>query len=1130
MKYLRTLIAFSIVKLSTALNDADIQVEIEYVSPRVLFALLLILATGSIVRLLFSRIPHMPCPLGLIALGFFYGWLTQNSDAAKMFTDVSDIHPRMLLLLFLPALNFRTAYTMDGYTFFRIFWQILLVGVPGFLISSVVTAFILMILFDNHYAWDWNASFLFGAITSTTFCHDVVTMLRNFDQSKPLVTLLEGEHLLGDATALGVFYYIISPRIRAAEGENWTFLTFVNQYWALGLLCGWIGGQLTFTLCQRFMTDATRKTIVILSVSYITFFVAEELIWSCGVLQVSLLGIFVGFLKTGFDEKMESTLKHTWESVCQFSETFVFVIIGISIMRNAVHKILLKDFLRALFTYIVCNTSRAVMYVVLLPVLQHIGYGFSFRDAIIAVLGSQYGILSILLSLMVKIQLGYESFGLGYTIDITVMMMLKFIINGVLAHQFLKVLGFLNVSQAKKVNMSNVIRILGDAQRRVLSALLYEKFLAGAKWKTVEQATRIKNPYTLGRKDGVVDEFAQGVKDATTCPRCLEQSLPDLPNEEEVEEMIKEAEIRLLKSKMASYRRQFENGMLSSKGASILVAAANDAMNKGELSVDVNTLAASWELKGFYKKLKYIFVQLRKFTKCPNYSDEYVGYRWQEIFFNIATHQIFNLCIYFVVFINAVPIILQITRKPPRGFEEAKTYAFINTAFVVIYFTQIFIKMLAFGFIQFLHCHWNKVTALIKLISLADLSIDYVSNFVSPTDPTITLVAFVFLVLRFLHFQSPLRAAVSSFSMIINNYINRKLCQTFELQKCFINGEEEVLEMLKQMVYHQHVADQIKEKLEKNCSQMEQRMGKILRETPDVEITVYTRQVAVSTLKHLKEAIEKLKTRGMLDELEFENLNKVLEMKLSHITTHFEMIAMSDYPTLLRAIPWISGNEELAIAVEAQSEIKRFNCIEPILNPGPLNKFYVILLGSVKIQYKPSHRIINDLKQYGMVPRIDFFRNLDFSEQQEHTIPAGNVIGEMSLVTDGVYDATVSCVAPVEAYNAKTTLARLERAFILDLKLVERFRVTKLVKDVLLINGMARDELGGEIFTGPCYITRTVHKLEVHYSSSSDKADSVPSMLFVIPEEGISKEQIMQQSTSTSAKYQHFPHRTHQSH
>ncbi|XP_063244870.1 sodium/hydrogen exchanger 10-like isoform X10 [Bacillus rossius redtenbacheri] len=1093
MKYLRTLIAFSIVKLSTALNDADIQVEIEYVSPRVLFALLLILATGSIVRLLFSRIPHMPCPLGLIALGFFYGWLTQNSDAAKMFTDVSDIHPRMLLLLFLPALNFRTAYTMDGYTFFRIFWQILLVGVPGFLISSVVTAFILMILFDNHYAWDWNASFLFGAITSTTFCHDVVTMLRNFDQSKPLVTLLEGEHLLGDATALGVFYYIISPRIRAAEGENWTFLTFVNQYWALGLLCGWIGGQLTFTLCQRFMTDATRKTIVILSVSYITFFVAEELIWSCGVLQVSLLGIFVGFLKTGFDEKMESTLKHTWESVCQFSETFVFVIIGISIMRNAVHKILLKDFLRALFTYIVCNTSRAVMYVVLLPVLQHIGYGFSFRDAIIAVLGSQYGILSILLSLMVKIQLGYESFGLGYTIDITVMMMLKFIINGVLAHQFLKVLGFLNVSQAKKVNMSNVIRILGDAQRRVLSALLYEKFLAGAKWKTVEQATRIKNPYTLGRKDGVVDEFAQGVKDATTCPRCLEQSLPDLPNEEEVEEMIKEAEIRLLKSKMASYRRQFENGMLSSKGASILVAAANDAMNKGELSVDVNTLAASWELKGFYKKLKYIFVQLRKFTKCPNYSDEYVGYRWQEIFFNIATHQIFNLCIYFVVFINAVPIILQITRKPPRGFEEAKTYAFINTAFVVIYFTQIFIKMLAFGFIQFLHCHWNKVTALIKLISLADLSIDYVSNFVSPTDPTITLVAFVFLVLRFLHFQSPLRAAVSSFSMIINNYINRKLCQTFELQKCFINGEEEVLEMLKQMVYHQHVADQIKEKLEKNCSQMEQRMG-------------------------------------MLDELEFENLNKVLEMKLSHITTHFEMIAMSDYPTLLRAIPWISGNEELAIAVEAQSEIKRFNCIEPILNPGPLNKFYVILLGSVKIQYKPSHRIINDLKQYGMVPRIDFFRNLDFSEQQEHTIPAGNVIGEMSLVTDGVYDATVSCVAPVEAYNAKTTLARLERAFILDLKLVERFRVTKLVKDVLLINGMARDELGGEIFTGPCYITRTVHKLEVHYSSSSDKADSVPSMLFVIPEEGISKEQIMQQSTSTSAKYQHFPHRTHQSH
>ncbi|XP_063244861.1 sodium/hydrogen exchanger 10-like isoform X4 [Bacillus rossius redtenbacheri] len=1121
MKYLRILILLLLVNLSSALTNGTENlltiVNDEY--SRIWYPLLLMLAAGIVVRMGLSQILHLPFPLGLMFLGFFIGWLTKRIQPPKIFDYVNYIHPKILLLLFLPVLNFKTAYEMDGHTFFRIFWQIFIVGLPGFIFSSMITAFISMVLFQSYY-WQWTKAFMFGVIASTTFCHDVVMMLRDFDQSNPLVTLLEGENLLGDATALAVFYTIIAKRQIVLFNKlgllYWDMLFFVIHYCVNGILIGCVCGQLTFTLCQRAMTDITWKIIMILSVSYITFFLAEEIIGTCGVVQVSLLGIFMGFLKSAFNDKLASTLKLTWESLYIFTETIAFVVIGILVMDATFDVIETQDILRGFFTYILCNTSRAVMYMVLLPVLQPIGYGLSFRDAVIAVLGSQYGILGVILSLMVMLQMGHEKMGLEFTIDITIMMMLKFIINGFLAPHFLRELGLLDISQTKKANMSNVIRLLGDAQRRLLSALLYEKFLAGAKWKTVEQATRIKNPYTLGRKDGVVDEFAQGVKDATTCPRCLEQSLPDVPSEEEVEEMIKEAEIRLLKTKMASYRRQFENGMLSSEGANILIAAVNDALNKGEMSVDVNTLAAGWELRAFDKNLSHFLAKLRKFIECHQYSAENLEHGWRKILYNIATNKIFDICINMVIFVNAMPIILQITLELPRGYPESKTFAVINSAFFVIYFMEFIIKMLAFGFVQFLQCHWNKVTVLIKLISLVDLIIDYVSNFLNPTDPTVALVAWVFLLLRFLHFQSPLRAIISLCSSISDRYVSRKLCQNFELQKCFINGEEEVLEMLKEMVYHRHVADHIKAKIENNLSTMEKRMGKILLETPDIEITVFTRQVAVSTLKHLKEAILKQYTRGMLDELEFKNLNRVMEMRLSHITTHYEMITMSDYPTLLRGVPWISGNEELAIAME-------------------------------------------DLKAYGSVPRIDYFRHLDFSIQQEHTIPAGNLIGEMALVTDGVYDATVSCVTPVEmyevpkesieitptvehkiwnsvatrlaplilqsapiyvAYNTKAALARLERSFIINLKLIKRFRVTKLVKDVLLINGMARDELGGEIFIGPYYIPRTVHKLEVHYPSSPEKVDNVPSILFIIPEDEIGKDEIMQQISSASTEHQ----------
>ena len=118
--------------------------------------------------------------------------------------------PHMVILVFLPALIFESAFNADYYTFKRQFFKIFLLAGPVLLACTFSTAAVMLYGFRFDLAgFDFWSCCLFGAIISATDPVAVVALLKELGVSKRISTLIEGESLMNDGTAYVVFLILL---------------------------------------------------------------------------------------------------------------------------------------------------------------------------------------------------------------------------------------------------------------------------------------------------------------------------------------------------------------------------------------------------------------------------------------------------------------------------------------------------------------------------------------------------------------------------------------------------------------------------------------------------------------------------------------------------------------------------------------------------------------------------------------------------------------------------------------------------------------------------------------------------------------------------------------------------------
>lgn len=255
------------------------------------------------------KIPYTPLLLLLgILWGAFAGSLWEIGESAEF---VGDINPHLILLIFLPALVYESSSSTDWHTFKRELGQVLVLAVPGVVVSAGLTAVAFMYILNYREEFGWADALTLGGILAATDPVAVVSLLKELGASKTLATLIEGESLLNDGVAMVMF----TVTFAIATGEEVTVWDVVVKFTRMslgGIVLGLAFGVAISVWIRRVFNDTILERTLTFLVVYVVFFLSEgtELHVS-GILALVTLGLYMSaWGKTSIDVATEDEVHH----------------------------------------------------------------------------------------------------------------------------------------------------------------------------------------------------------------------------------------------------------------------------------------------------------------------------------------------------------------------------------------------------------------------------------------------------------------------------------------------------------------------------------------------------------------------------------------------------------------------------------------------------------------------------------------------------------------------------------------------------------------------------------------------------------------------------------------------------
>jgi CPA1 family monovalent cation:H+ antiporter len=238
-----------------------------------------------------------------------------------------ELDPELVLVIFLPPLLYASAFFANLADLRANLRPITLAAVGLVLATMVVVAVVAHSLVDG---MSWPAAFALGAIVGPTDPVAAAAIARRLGVPRRLVSILEGESLINDATAL-VAYNIA---LRAATGAaafslldaGWAFVWKASGGIALGLAVGWV----IVWIRARLDDPLIENTIGLLS-AYAAYVPAEHLDLSA-VLAAVTVGCYVGWQAPRIASPATRLQGFgMWELLQFLLNAFLFVLIGLQL-------------------------------------------------------------------------------------------------------------------------------------------------------------------------------------------------------------------------------------------------------------------------------------------------------------------------------------------------------------------------------------------------------------------------------------------------------------------------------------------------------------------------------------------------------------------------------------------------------------------------------------------------------------------------------------------------------------------------------------------------------------------------------------------------------------------------------
>ena len=259
----------------------------------------------------------IPAPVVLVVAGLAIGFV-------PFVPDVS-LQPDLVLLGLLPLLVFDTALTSSP-TAFRRDWRS--IGTLAVLLVAVTAVAVALVA---HWVahLSWAMSFVLGTAVGPTDAAAATSVARRLRLPRRIVTLLDGEALFNDATALVLYGAAVTAATSgqfSVAGTAADILYAVVVGAAIGLFVGVVGRWMLNRI-----DDPPIEIAGSILLAYLSYLPAEE-IHASGVLAAVTAGLYLGWHRSGSAASARSRLqfKAFWETLVFLVNAALFILVGLS--------------------------------------------------------------------------------------------------------------------------------------------------------------------------------------------------------------------------------------------------------------------------------------------------------------------------------------------------------------------------------------------------------------------------------------------------------------------------------------------------------------------------------------------------------------------------------------------------------------------------------------------------------------------------------------------------------------------------------------------------------------------------------------------------------------------------------
>eukprot|EP01064_Diplonema_japonicum_P007170 TRINITY_DN14872_c0_g1_i1.p1 TRINITY_DN14872_c0_g1~~TRINITY_DN14872_c0_g1_i1.p1 ORF type:complete len:1329 (+),score=259.85 TRINITY_DN14872_c0_g1_i1:94-3987(+) len=518
--------------------------EEEHNVPYVIITIFSSFALGAIIRHFFKDSP-VPYTVVLFIVGLGWGALSKATWTLEASVAIYSINPHLIFHIFLPVLIFESAFAMEIPVFKKVVGHCLLLAVPGLMLASTLTAVMAKYMFVS-YDWNWYACLLFGTILSATDPVAVVALLKELGASPVISTMIEGESLFNDGTAI-VFFHVLVEAIQTNScPPDWDTCTdqcfcalectldksygaIVLQLFkvAVGGAAVGIGiGMASVALLNRVFNDAMVEITMTFVAAYVTFFVCEVFFELSGVLGVVTCGCFMSYYRHCISPEVTHTLHEFWEVVVYLTNTLIFILAGLIAYIQAFNGITGTDVGYLCITYLGINFIRFFCLLVFWPVMRLFKYKVDWANLCLVTWGGLRGAVGLALALIIQAdeKVAVPFVREKFVFHVAGICILTLCVNGVTTQYVVQYFSLNAIEERKKCRMHDVWNNLLKEQNEDLRELRSNPILYDTNWEQVGKysdlrrmiGTKMEDPYN---KNGWFEKKDMTCSDEEVCKK-----------------------------------------------------------------------------------------------------------------------------------------------------------------------------------------------------------------------------------------------------------------------------------------------------------------------------------------------------------------------------------------------------------------------------------------------------------------------------------------------------------------------------------------------------------------------------------------------------------------------------------